>query len=296
MFPGATSLDFALIGGFQFTFSFLMAPLVTIAARVFGTRAPMLLGIFFLVCGYVAASFSHQIWHLYLSQGVLTGLGIGFIYIPTNPILAQWFKKKRSRASGITGSGAGFGALVASFTTEALIRNISLAWAYRITVIICAVVLLIATLLLKNRNDVVKPTQRGFDTKLLRRLDVILLLSWAFIGTLGYITLLYSLPDFARSIGLSSGQGATTNAILNLGTAIGRPLTGLASDRFGRFEVAETLTLASGLLCFVIWIPAKSYGVLIFFALLNGGMIGIFWVVSRAKSLFPHICCEAYFS
>lgn len=247
----------------------------------------MLLGIFLLVWGYVAASFSHRIWHLYLSQGVLTGLGLGFIYIPTLPILSQWFAKKRSRANGITGSGVGFGALAGSFMTQALIRNISLAWAYRITVIICGSIILIATLLLKNRNDVVKPTQRGFDTKLLRRLDIILLLSWTFIIQLGFVTLLYSLPDFAHSIGLSSGQGSTTNAILNLGTAIGRPLTGFASDRFGRFEVAETLTLASGLLCFAIWIPAKSYGVLLLFAILNGGIIGVFWVVSHANSFFP---------
>jgi MFS family permease len=138
------------------------------------------------------------------------------------------------------------------------------------------VVLVIVTILLKNRNDVVKPTQKGFDTKLLRRVDILLLLSWAFISMFGYIVLLYSLPDFAHSIGLSSGQAATINAILNLGTAIGRPMTGLASDWFGRFEVAGVLTFANGVICFAIWIPTKTFGVLIFFALLSGMIIGVF--------------------
>lgn len=279
MFPGASPEDFALIGGFNFAFAMLVAPIVTVVARKYDPRLPMLIGVILLAIGYISASFSRRIWHLYLSQGVLVGLGVGFTYIPSIAIISQWFHKKRSLANGVSAAGSGIGGLVFSFVTDAVIRNVSLAWAFRITAFISCSMLFIAALLMKSRNDAVQPFQRGFDTTLLRRTDVILLLAWAFISMLGYIVLLYSLPDFAHSIGLSDGQAAALNAFLNLGTAVGRPVIGIASDRYGRFKVASLLTLICGLACFVIWIPAITYGPLILFALISGAILGVFWVV-----------------
>src|SRR4051812_9513424 len=77
-FPGATPMDYALIGGFNFSMAMLVAPVVTVTARKFGTQLPMLLGVGLLAAGYVTASFSKRIWQLYLSQGVLVGFGVGF--------------------------------------------------------------------------------------------------------------------------------------------------------------------------------------------------------------------------
>ncbi|MCJ1469948.1 hypothetical protein MMC07_008593 [Pseudocyphellaria aurata] len=279
LFPEATALDFAFIGGFNFSIAMLVAPLVTITTRKFGRNTPMLLGITFLSAGHFAASFASRVWQLYLSQGVLIGLGVGFTYIPSIAILSQWFQKRRSLANGISAAGSGIGGLVFSFMSEAVIKNISLAWAFRLTAIISCIMLLLATLVMRSRNKSIRPFQRGFDVRLLRRLDVQILLAWAFFSMLGYITILFSLPDFARSINLSSSQAATTAALQSFGNAVGRPLIGHFSDRFGRIETAGLLTLVCGLSCFCIWIPGTSYGATILFALINGAIFGVFWVV-----------------
>ena len=71
IFPEATPMDFALIGGLNFSMAMLVAPAVTIIARKYGTKLPMLLGLGLLASGYVSASFSQRIWQLYLSQGAL---------------------------------------------------------------------------------------------------------------------------------------------------------------------------------------------------------------------------------
>jgi hypothetical protein len=86
---------------------------------------------------------------------------------------------------------------------------------------------LIAALLIRDRNLALKPTQRGFDTKLLRRYNVVLLLAWGFVSMRGYITILFSLSDFALSIGLSRDQSSMVTALLNLGTALDARLLGL---------------------------------------------------------------------
>jgi MFS family permease len=58
---------------------------------------------------------------------------------------------------------------------------------------------------------------------------------------------------------------------------IGRPFVGYFSDAAGRINLAGFCTFLAGLFCFVIWIFAKSYGVLIFFAIIVGTVSGTFW-------------------
>jgi len=88
------------------------------------------------------------------------------------------------------------------------------------------------------------------------------------------------MSDFSLSINLTKSQAAAISAFLNLGTAVGRPLIGFISDRYGRLEIAGLATLVCGLSCFVIWMPAKTYTVTIFFAIVSGAVVGVFWMVS----------------
>lgn len=94
---------------------------------------------------------------------------------------------------------------------------------------------------------------------------------------LGYVVLLFSIPNYALSIGLTARQGSIIGALLNLGQGLGRPFVGYFSDRAGRINIAGSLTLVSGVFCLVIWIFAKDYGVLIFFSLIVGSVAGTFW-------------------
>jgi hypothetical protein len=84
----------------------------------------------------------------------------------------------------------------------------------------------LATAFIRDRNADIQLKQRPFDGEPLCRAEVWLLLAWlllvwSFISMLGYITLLYSLSDFAMSIGLSRDRATQITSILNAGTAIG---------------------------------------------------------------------------
>ncbi|ORY11040.1 MFS transporter, MCP family, solute carrier family 16, member 6 [Clohesyomyces aquaticus] len=278
VFPEATPLDYAFIGGLNFGVSMLVASPVTYLQRALGTHIPMLIGIGMQTAGFIAASFAHTIWQLYLTQGVLVGLGVGFIFIPSVAVTSQWFDKRRSLANSITSAGSGIGGVIVSFATTSMIHNISLGWSLRIIGLMSGMMNILATCLIRNRNKVIQPPMHPFDVKLLKRLPVFLLLSWGFFSMLGYIVLLYSLSDFARSIGLSSSQASSITAFLNLGTALGRPCIGLLSDRWGRLEVAGLTTFACSLTVWAVWVPADSYAITVLFAIINGGILGVFWM------------------
>ena len=87
----------------------VIAPFVTVLTRKFGIHRIMCIGVVFQCGGFISASFATNVWHLHISQGVLVGCGVGFLYIPALPILSQWFLKKRSLANGISAAGSGVG-------------------------------------------------------------------------------------------------------------------------------------------------------------------------------------------
>ena len=232
-FQDPALLTMRFIGGLNFAVAMPAAPAVTILARRLGNQTPMFIGVVFLTGGFISASFASHIWHLYLSQGALVGLGVGFIYIPSVAILSQWFSRRRSLANGINAAGSGIGGLIFSFATAAMIDNISLPSSLRIIGMVTFVANALAATLIRDRNAIIRPPQLGFDIQLLRRYDVFLLLSWASISMLGYITLLFSQSDYAISIGLSQAQATQVTAFLNPSTALGRPFIGAVSDRFG---------------------------------------------------------------
>lgn len=65
--------------------------------------------------------------------------------------------------------------------------------------------------------------------------------------------------------------------ISSTGLGFGRPAVGFLSDRFGRINIATLLTAFCGILCLAVWVPAKTYAVLLVFALFAGTACGTFW-------------------
>ncbi|OTA53969.1 MFS general substrate transporter [Hypoxylon sp. EC38] len=279
LFPEGRPIDFALIGGFNFSFALLVAPLATLTARLYGIRTPMSIGVVLFPAALIGASFATRVWHLYVLQGIGAGVAIGLIYIPSTAVVPQWFLRDRSLANSICAAGSGVGGLAWCYATQAMLQNLGLPWCLRITAAVVFVVNLPVTLLMRSRNEEIQPDQRMFNFRLLRSYDNLLLLGWSFVVMFGYITLSFSLPDYTLAIGRSDRDSATVAAMLSLGVAIGRPAAGYLSDKYGRVEVAGLLTAVCGVLVFALWIPAIVYSVLLVFALSSGSILGVFWVV-----------------
>lgn len=276
-YPNATPLQYAFIGGLSVSQSMFIAPIVTLLLRRTSTRTGMAVGIILQTGSLTLASFSTAIWHLFLTQGVLFGWGLGFLFTSSVGTISQWFSKKRSLANGITSAGSGIGGLVFSLSIQRIIQTMGVEWAFRIVAICVFVTNTVCTLLIKDRNKIINPNQKAFDWRLLKRFEFQLVMGWGFLSMLGYIVILFSLPDYAASVGMSKQQGSILTAMLNLGMAFGRPLVGIGSDRYGRINTSGVMTLVSGLSCFFIWIWARSFGVAILFSLVNGAVCGTFW-------------------
>lgn len=248
---------------------------------------------------FIGASFSTHIWHLLLSQGVCFGLGLGFCFTSTVGVVPQWFTKNRSFANSVATSGSGFGGLTYSLATNAMITNLGLAWAFRILAILAFVVNGACSLIVRDRNKAVGAVHIPFHKDLFKKSEFWLFLGWGFFSILSYIIVVFSITDYALSVGFSASQGSLAAAMFNrkpllcfpadishayrsacsvlVSQGLGRPLIGLASDRLGRINVAGIGTLVAGVAAFFLWIFAgKYFGGLIVYALF-GGFAGIIW-------------------
>lgn len=303
-FPGASRIQYALIGGLAISQALLMGPVVSESRKRLGTTITLLIGTVFVFGSLMAASYSQQIWHLFLSQGICFGIGMGFLYLTAMNILPTWFSTRRSFSMGIAGAGSGIGGIVYTLAAGHAIETRGFRETYRILAYCALAANLTASLLLKSRENTPRQQQkreRTVDYRDLARLEVLLVILWGVTTDLGYIALIYSLPNYASSIGLSPQQGSVTGALLNLGMTLGRPMIGYLSDRLGRITVPVVLTAICGILCFTIWIPAKSYAVLLLFAVTAGMFCGTFWGtitpvlaevvgMGRMASVFTIIC------
>ena len=90
-----------------------------------GPRVVALTGGFLYGMGVFLASFSaYKLWWLYLSYGVIGGVGLGFSYIVPIAVLVKWFPDRRGLITGIAVGGFGAGALVTAPVASRLIQSV----------------------------------------------------------------------------------------------------------------------------------------------------------------------------
>src|ERR1700739_3585223 len=90
-----------------------------------GPRVVALTGGFLYGLGVFLASFSdHRLWWLYLSYGVIGGIGLGFSYIVPVAVLVKWFPDRRGLITGVAVGGFGAGALITAPVATRLIQSV----------------------------------------------------------------------------------------------------------------------------------------------------------------------------
>lgn len=301
-FPGATKIDYALIGGTVMFLAQVCAPISSFLSRVLGPQWVIAIGCVIQTVGYILASFSTKFWQIYMTQGVMIGFSFLMIFIPATMVLSTWFTTRKATSMGIAISGVGLGGLVFSLSAGALIqRTGDQKWALRMMGCVAFVSVMIALIALKPFNVKRKPlaetiTKEYIVTGLRQSLDLApfykkyefaVLASWFSFCQLGYVLLLFTIAPYASSIGLSSSQVLNANSVFNAALCVGRPLMGLFADKFGRFNASAGLSLMVLIVLYAFWINANTYGTMIAFSCLTGLIsgVGITMALSLASDL-----------
>ena len=91
----------------------------------FGPRALLSIGAILTGLSWMLAAQVSSVTGLYLTYGLLGGLGTGIIYIGVIGHMVRWFPDKRGLATGLVAAGYGMGAILFTFPVANILENSS---------------------------------------------------------------------------------------------------------------------------------------------------------------------------
>ncbi|XP_070533823.1 monocarboxylate transporter 13-like isoform X3 [Ptychodera flava] len=198
---GRSKADTSWIGSI-FGFSLCMSSSVGIAlAKKLGHRKTVMISGFVVSCGILGSSFATELYHVYISYGIVTGIGLGLTFTVSIEMVSIYFKRRLKIAVGIALAGVGAGQLILSLLTQFLVET----YGWRGTLIILSAfeahVCVAGALLRPLTTEVNDPVQPSNSP--VRR---------------------------ARDFGIGDTQSAYLPAVMGLIQLTGRPIIGVVGQ------------------------------------------------------------------
>ena len=294
----------------QVTFSILIvvqtffSPLQGILIDKLGSRILLSMGGALTGLSWVLAAQADSLMGLYLSYGLLGGLGTGAIYVGVIGLMAQWFPDRRGFATGIAAAGYGMGAMVTTFPISDSLASRGLSVTLTTYGLILGVVAVLAALGLKSpdaatRSQLPRTTHTattqnvGPGVMLRHPIFWLMFVMMTLMSTSG-LMVISQMGTFTKDFGLANvmvfGLAALPLALTidRLTNGLTRPFFGWLSDRMGR---EKTMALAFGLeaIAMFLWLQTRDNALL--FVLMSGV---VFFGWGEIFSLFPSTLTDTF--
>ena len=292
----------------QITFSILIvlqtffSPFQGYLVDKFGPRLLLSIGTMLTGLSWVLSANVATVSDLYLTYGVLGGLGTGIVYVGVVGLMVRWFPQNRGFAVGMVAAGYGIGALLTTFPisnslAESGLQGTLTFFGY----IIGAVGLLAAQGIRVPHADRVQTAGQieaaaaGVSPMAMLKTPIfwLLFLMMSMMSTSG-LMVISQMGAFAKDFGVTGamvfGMAALPLALSidRITNGLTRPLFGWVSDRIGR---EYTMTIAFGLeaVAMFVWVMTRSDPLV--FVLMSGV---VFFGWGEIFSLFPSTLTDTF--
>jgi OFA family oxalate/formate antiporter-like MFS transporter len=290
--PAALQVTFSIMIVLQTFFSPFQGWLVD----RFGPRKLIGLGGALTGLSWVLASYATTLTQLYLTYGVIAGLGTGIVYVGVVGQVVGWFPDRRGFAAGVVAAGYGMGAILTTFP----IANSISAMGYQATLLrfgaIFGVVGLVAALGLKP-PPVTATADGGGGTatgQMLRTPIFWLMFVMMTLMSTSGLMVISQMAGFATEFGVTKmtvwGMAALPLALTidRFTNGLTRPFFGFVSDHIGRENTMFLAFVLEGL-AMSAWLITR--GDPLAFALLSGL---VFFGWGEIFSLFPSTLTDTF--
>jgi MFS transporter, OFA family, oxalate/formate antiporter len=268
----------------------------------FGPKALVAVGAALTGLGWVLSAYVDSIWMLFLSYGVLCGVGTGIVYVGVIGLVARWFPDRRGFAIGIVAAGYGMGAMLTTFPISSMLTSSGAPRTLVVFGLILGGIGVLAALGLREPRpgEISVPAAtrtHGEDVapaNMLKTPIFWLMFVMMTMMSTGGLMVTSNFANFARDFGVADvlvlGLAAlpfalTVDRLLNGFT---RPFFGWASDRIGR---ENTMGLAFGLEGLAILLLLRFSGDAPAFIVLSGL---VFFGWGEIFSLFPSTLTDTF--
>ena len=268
-----------------FSISFAMVPIGMI---IFGPKVDSLgpkkfvfLGGILFGAGMFATGFATSLPVLYLTYGVVLGLGIGSAYGASTSVATKWFPDKKGLAGGLTAAGFGLGPLIIGPLAKTLIASMGVYSTFKVLGIALLVVICCSSLVMEKAPVAGSSSPTGKTHKeMLREGNFWLLWLIYILGATGGMMIIGSAASISDQYKLV-GEATLFVMLVSIANTFGRIFWGAVSDKIGRYPTVIAMfgAVAGGLALTALFKGEGSIlailGVMLV-ALSFGGFLGSF--------------------
>jgi len=285
-----------------FTFSLGLVPAATVIAgksqAKIGVRLTMLIGGLVFGLGLFLAGFTTEnAITLYLTYGLLGGIGIGLVYGTAVPNSVKWFPDMRGLAGGIIAGGFGGGAVIFAPLFRSAVDAIGPLATFRYFGIAFAVIIVVTSFFITSPPQDYKPAGWSppvSDTKrdchdyksaemLKTRQFYVLFIIFTLACVTGLMVIAHAGHIAEVRIGVTPALAAASVVLIGISNTVGRICWGAISDKIGRYQ-ALILMYATTAAMLLLLIFANGYPLFVISAmgigLCFGGFLGVFPSIS----------------
>jgi MFS transporter, OFA family, oxalate/formate antiporter len=237
-----------------------LSPLQGYLIDKFGPRILVAIGGALSGLGWVAASYASSLTMLYLTYGLLCGIGTGIVYIGIIGLMVRWFPEKRGLATGVVAAGYGFGAILTTFPINDMLASAGYQHTLAVFGTIFAIVGVLAALAMRlpTSTDRLPPpavaaSSTNYEPKAMLKTPVfwLMFVMMTMMSTGGLMVIL-NFANFARDFGVANltvwGLQALPLALTvdRITNGLTRPFFGWVSDHIGRENTMGIAFLLEG--------------------------------------------------
>jgi MFS transporter, OFA family, oxalate/formate antiporter len=231
-----------------------------------GPRIVAITGGLLYGAGVFLASLTDSLGWLYLTYGMLGGIGLGFGYIVPVAVLLKWFPDRRGLITGVAVGGFGAGALVTAPVATRLIQSVGVLRTFAYLGLAYLVIVPAAGLFMRNppsgwvpegwtppARSMTSRSVKDFTLQeALRTRQWWLLWLMLFLNVSAGISLIsQQAPLYQELAGVSALAAANMVGVVSIGNAVGRVFWAWLSDLTGR---AATFAMIFLLQAGLFWI------------------------------------------
>ena len=224
-----------------------------------GPRAVATIGGLLFSAGLFLASYTQSLTMLYLTWGLMVGIGLGFGYLAPITVGSKWFPNHHGLVNGLAIGIFAAGSGVFGPIAGRLVENIGWRATFQALAGLFFLFTMVGAYLMKDPPDgYVPPVSRSkavnrpkahhieVPTSKVLRMPTFYLLWFAYaLGTTAGTMVISQLVPFARASGFTAPNAAFAITIGAIGSASGRFLSGWMSDHFGRLFTLRGMIIMS---------------------------------------------------